>query len=743
VRIVRQRALAIIHCALACAIPCRAPAQADFRRGDVNADGAVDIADIDQLGRWLYLEDPAPQCLATADTNDDGVVNDGDEAFLIACLFNRNPDFAIPPPGPDVPGPDPTPGPGCAAYSPAAAAPLASFSLGFDCAPAMGAPGETVVFEAFATLTTAGNTTGQGAEGWSIGIGVEGFHLAGTTTDGTAAAFTTADPPGYRDPGSSFEDNGYWNLGREEGLIAAVLLGRRESTGAALPPAGTVRILGLRLQATIPPGGVATGRLFFAVEDEQEVTKPVPNRVALRGISHVPALESCDIRVMNDCNGNGRVDVLDISTGASLDCTSNGTPDECEPDCNGNAMADSCDIASGERDCDANGIPDSCDPASATDCNQNGVYDACDLADGTSKDCNGNAIPDSCDIAGGTSDDCDANGIPDSCDVGRPWSEDCNGNGKVDACDIVTRQSLDADQSGVPDECERCPGGGPVECPGDGGPAFRYGFRGPCGASGEAGAEIEVLVFGRIETHCLEAGSTGAYGWALSVVVEGCRPIEATTRGTHAAPTTEGGLRDPLSGFEKTTVVDPVRNGGKMGAVSATFLDTLHPVTLPPEESPHDIIRLTLAATASPACSECILRYEDGLIGMGTPISNVVTFQGENVRPLLGEMRIEVCPTSAGGVQKPGDENQDGSLNISDPVSLLNHLFSGTNPALPCGDGTLDDPANLAILDLNGSGAIDLSDPIHALNFLFSGGPPPAMGRYCLWVRGCPAGCGA
>jgi hypothetical protein len=174
----------------------------------VNADGAVDIADISQMSRWLYLEDPAPQCLAAADTNDDGVVNDGDETFLINCLFNRNPDFAIPPPGPDLLGPDPTPGPGCAAYSPAATAPLASFSLGFDCTPAMGAPGETVVFEAFATLTTAGNTTGQGAEGWSIGIGVEGFHLVGTTTDGTAAAFTTADPPGYLDPGSSFEENG-------------------------------------------------------------------------------------------------------------------------------------------------------------------------------------------------------------------------------------------------------------------------------------------------------------------------------------------------------------------------------------------------------------------------------------------------------------------------------------------------------------------------------------------------------
>jgi hypothetical protein len=91
-----------------------------------------------------------------------------------------------------------------------------------------------------------------------------------------------------------------------------------------------------------------------------------------------------------------------------------------------------------------------------------------------------------------------------------------------------------------------------------------------------------------------------------------------------------------------------------------------------------------------------------------------------------------------GGVQKPGDENQDGSFNISDPISVLNHLFAGTNPELPCGDKTAADPANLALLNLNGDSAINISDPVYGLNFLFGGGPPPEQGITCRPIVGCP-----
>jgi hypothetical protein len=98
--------------------------------------------------------------------------------------------------------------------------------------------------------------------------------------------------------------------------------------------------------------------------------------------------------------------------------------------------------------------------------------------------------------------------------------------------------------------------------------------------------------------------------------------------------------------------------------------------------------------------------------------------------------------TVAGGLQRPGDENQDGELNLSDPISVLNHLFAGTNPTLPCGDGTVGDPANQALLDLNGDDSINLSDPIYGLNFLFSGSASPVnctdVSCPCIPIVGCP-----
>jgi hypothetical protein len=98
---------------------------------------------------------------------------------------------------------------------------------------------------------------------------------------------------------------------------------------------------------------------------------------------------------------------------------------------------------------------------------------------------------------------------------------------------------------------------------------------------------------------------------------------------------------------------------------------------------------------------------------------------------------------SGGGRQKPGDENQDGKLDISDPVALLNHLFLGTNPELPCGDHTTEDAANKALLDANGDGRIDISDPVSFLNFLFVGGGLPAVcggdpSCSCVSIPGCP-----
>jgi hypothetical protein len=90
----------------------------------------------------------------------------------------------------------------------------------------------------------------------------------------------------------------------------------------------------------------------------------------------------------------------------------------------------------------------------------------------------------------------------------------------------------------------------------------------------------------------------------------------------------------------------------------------------------------------------------------------------------------------------PSDVNGDRTLDLSDAVGLLGHLFLGTPSPLPCEGTDLESPANLAALDANGDGKVDISDAVNVLNHLFLGGPPPAGGAACLAVAGCPDACG-
>ena len=101
------------------------------------------------------------------------------------------------------------------------------------------------------------------------------------------------------------------------------------------------------------------------------------------------------------------------------------------------------------------------------------------------------------------------------------------------------------------------------------------------------------------------------------------------------------------------------------------------------------------------------------------------------------------CAGPAGGLQLPGDASQDSKLDLTDAVSVLNHLFLGVAEPLPCEGGTFEDAGNRALLDVNGDGKVDLSDPVHTLNYLFAGGSPPSGGTSCSPIVGCPEVCAA
>lgn len=93
-----------------------------------------------------------------------------------------------------------------------------------------------------------------------------------------------------------------------------------------------------------------------------------------------------------------------------------------------------------------------------------------------------------------------------------------------------------------------------------------------------------------------------------------------------------------------------------------------------------------------------------------------------------------------GGLQRPGDANQDGVLDISDALSILFLLYGGGGVRAPC-EGDLGAGGAAALLDLDGNARAEVTDAIYALRYLFASGPSPALGERCVRIPGCPSAC--
>jgi len=76
-----------------------------FKRGNVNGDLVLNLADAVFVINWLFASGPAPQCLDAGDANDDSGTDISDAIYMINYLFASGP--ALPPPFPDC-GLDPT-----------------------------------------------------------------------------------------------------------------------------------------------------------------------------------------------------------------------------------------------------------------------------------------------------------------------------------------------------------------------------------------------------------------------------------------------------------------------------------------------------------------------------------------------------------------------------------------------------------------------------------------------------------
>jgi hypothetical protein len=92
--------------------------------------------------------------------------------------------------------------------------------------------------------------------------------------------------------------------------------------------------------------------------------------------------------------------------------------------------------------------------------------------------------------------------------------------------------------------------------------------------------------------------------------------------------------------------------------------------------------------------------YEEGGGAAIAEVEVIGQVANENSRPLVFVRR--------------GDATCDGAVNIADPISVLNRLFSG-GPRLCC---------EIAA-DVDGNASVNMTDAVQVLNFLFRGGPPP------------------
>jgi hypothetical protein len=149
-----------------------------------------------------------------------------------------------------------------------------------------------------------------------------------------------------------------------------------------------------------------------------------------------------------------------------------------------------------------------------------------------------------------------------------------------------------------------------------------------------------------------------------------------------------------------------------------------------------------------------IVSYEwdlgDGSTGSGEVFPHVYQSGGEFTVTLtvtdnrgakdISVKSLFVVAPPLGGGQIPGDSNQDGILDISDPIQLLTFLFIGGDDPIPC-EGSLTQGGNKQLLDLNTDDQVDLSDAIFTLSFLFLDGAPPGLGTECLLIPGCPEIC--
>jgi hypothetical protein len=249
-------------------------------------------------------------------------------------------------------------------------------------------------------------------------------------------------------------------------------------------------------------------------------------------------------------------------------------------------------------------------------------------------------------------------------------------------------------------------------------------------------------------TDTMDPDCQGVQGWSLSIETGDCFGISAvTSAGTAGDLVILGGLRD-LQSFEKSEVVDPARNNGQAGAVSALVLSLSNPVILP-QVAASEVLILTGSVAADAAnCRIAVVAPDgEGLRGSGEPVATAVTFAGMTIKPALCNATVTV-----GDVVVPDpeiicddgvDNDGDGAVDCDDsdcvgtaacPVGTPEVCDDGADNdndgAVDCDDSDCEGDAACPVAgasfirgNANDDSKVNIADPVWIIAELFRMGP--------------------
>ncbi len=228
-------------------------------------------------------------------------------------------------------------------------------------------------------------------------------------------------------------------------------------------------------------------------------------------------------------------------------------------------------------------------------------------------------------------------------------------------------------------------------------------------------ADAYVTVVSRLPDDSPGGPRGGIYVVIVAIAIEGNLRLAGVTHAGTVLDAHPEGLSMPDEAMIIMETIDPARNAGLQGAIlRGMWLSTTLPL-----RSSATLFRLTLEAPATAAPAGRIV-FRDGLVSVTVPQG---AYNEVYVPPgPVDDLCLVGTTIEEAGAFRRGDANDDGTVDISDPITVLSVLFLGQADLL-CRDAG----------DANDDGGIDVSDPIYTFGALFLGGPaiPPPFEEGC------------